>query len=235
MARRRRITLALAGLAAAALLAGCGASTRQTELGTALADYNAGRYEQALDRAETVRRSSFGEPRHEAAYLGGLAAYKLGHHDAARTYFTAASESADPELRGKAEAMLGTVALDTDRDALAADHFESASRRLDPADARRAVQYATVARGEGPLENSGFAVQLGAFSAAENAARAARLFGPRVRSLGFTTAHVIPTHDDRGRPRFLVQVGPFTTKQDARAARTQLGEPTAFVTAFATD
>jgi len=242
--------LALALATSALGLFACESTPAAVDLDRANAAYAAGDLTAALDHAQQAQRSGDGRVRSQAAYTGGVAAYRLGRLDEAERRLQVASASSDREVAGRARAMLGTINMDRNRPREAADHFRTAADLLSGDEAARAAYEAglalraagdpvgarsqlIIASGEGSgslrtdaqreLGRTGFTVQAGAFGARANAERLASELqrrGPHGRV--WPVRIVLGTARD-GSTIHIVQVGEFTTRQAAEQARRDLG------------
>lgn len=71
---------------------------------------------------------------------------------------------------------------------------------------------------------NGYALQVGAFNEISRARRAAQDAERLAKKQGVGPVKMFSKHDDRGRRFFIVQLGNFTTRDEATAARTKLGK-----------
>ncbi len=116
--------------AAAALGAGCASDREQA----ALEAYQQQQYRQAIDLAGPGARRS-----ERAALIAGLAAQAAGDGARAGAWLAPLRDSPDPQIRGRALAGLGLVALDENRPGDAAESLRQAAATLDGPDAARAL------------------------------------------------------------------------------------------------
>jgi tetratricopeptide (TPR) repeat protein len=212
-------------------LAGCGSAGRthgSAELEGAVADYNAARYESARQRAERLRHGG-GPVAVQAAYVQGIAAYRLGSDDEAARALSEAASRSKGEESGRARAALGIVELRQGRSQAAAASFRTAAGQLDGEDARLASAWAVRATagedGSAPAGGAGgeFTIQVGAFRGrprAEQAAQDAEALGQRH---GVAPVRIVQRRDDRGQPLFVVQMGRFGSRTEASDARRRVG------------
>lgn len=123
------------------LAAGCEATPTQ-QYTDALAAWDARQYTRALADAQgaqiAAERAQDTEVREKAAYLAGLAAFQLGRMDDASRSFAPVTRSKDATLAGKANAMLGAIALEQSRWADAASLYTTAAGALTGKDAEEA-------------------------------------------------------------------------------------------------
>jgi tetratricopeptide (TPR) repeat protein len=232
-------------------MAGCAApstsTTAKADLNRALQDYHAGRYATALQEAAAVQESTAGVEQCDAAYVGGLAAYRLGDLAEAGARLTVAIDSASPPTAGRARAVMGLVLVDQGRPDEAAGHFAAASRVLDGDNARQAAFNAARAydrtgdeaaaeawlrvadgrsrwaiTGSAPAAGN-FTLQAGAFRRRPSAEEAAVEAAALAEDHGLSPVRIVPRHDERGEVLFLVQVGRFESRTAAMNARRRLG------------
>jgi hypothetical protein len=243
---------ALACLVAPLALAGCSASSSSTtaaaDLNRALEDYESGHYERTQRLAATVQERASGVRRGEAAYLAGLAAYRLGDLDEAEDRLGAATRSTSPETAGKARGALGLVLLDQDRPQEAAASFAAASQVLSGGNSRQAARQAAkayrragdesaadawerVAQGRRSAQAAivatggagGFTLQAGAFRERPRAERAALDAAAVAEGHGLAPVRIVPRADEWGEVLYIVQVGRFDSRAAAASARRRLG------------
>lgn len=157
---RRRGVLALtfalermtAGLICALLLlAGCQSTpTPAAQFDQALQAWNEHQYARAFETARAAQESAVKANntalRDRSAYLAGLAAFKMDRLDDASRSFVTARTSADRDVRGKATAMMGAIALEQGRWEDAATLWSQAAELLTGTDAEHARQSAQAAR-----------------------------------------------------------------------------------------
>ena len=229
-------------------LLGCAPDNTQG-VADAIRDYDAGRYTAALSKADSARMSGSTLERNEAAYVGGLAAAKLNRTSQARQLLEKASSSSDRTISARANASLGTVLLDDGEPLSAAKAFDRAAAKLDGAEANHALYLAGVAyreaghaeqarrrfaqsaknsdgtmasRASNAIDATGFAIQAGAYSDQSNARRCAEECSAAAAKIGLGPARIVAIRRN-GRLLYVVQVGSFSTRQDAEYARRRLG------------
>lgn len=251
----RNLRLMLFTLVTALLAAACAAPPQaKSTLQDAINDYNADQYTLAYNKAADLQATSTGTPREEAAYVAGLSAYRLGNRLDAEQRFEVAANSSDANVAGKAKAMLGVVRLEQSRNNEAADLLKTASHDLPSDDAQQAAYHAAVAdrRAESPalyaaparapaastaspvrVAPASFALQVGAFQDRKNADDAARQAASIISRNGLGEPRIIKSFDDRSRPRWLVQFGRFTTRNEADQARRRMNRLDYIVAAYA--
>jgi hypothetical protein len=232
-------------------MAGCAASssstTAEADLSRALQDYHAGRYATALQRAAAVQAGTAGDRSADAAYVGGLAAYRLGDLTEARGRLVVATGSSSPATTGKARATLGLVLADQGRPQEAAAEFAAAARTLTADDAQRAALHAAkayrragdeaaaetwlrVAQGRGRRPGAAgagtagrFTLQAGAYRQRPRAEQAAVEAAAIAEGHGYAPVRIVPRRDERGGVLYVVQVGRFESRTAAVSARQRLG------------
>jgi tetratricopeptide (TPR) repeat protein len=250
-AARSLLPRALGWSAVPLVMAGCAASSSSTstagDLNRALEDYHAGHYAMALQEAGAVQDGSSGERSCDAAYVGGLAAYRLGDLDEARARLGAAADSTSPPTVAKARAVLGLVLVAQDQPREAAAHFAAASRLLAGDDARQAARHAAkayrrasdepaaeewlrIAEGRGHWTDDGgaagggaFTLQAGAYRQRPRAERAALEAATIAEGHGLSPVRIVPRRDGRGDVLYVVQLGRFDSRTAAASARQRLG------------
>jgi hypothetical protein len=228
--------------AAVLVLAVAGCAGRSPGLDAAIADYEAGRFDEARAGALESSSRSQGTARDSALYLAGVSAYRLGDVEDAEQHLIAAARSSDDELAAQAQAMIGLVDLARDRPLIAASAFDAAAPDLAEADADAARRKAAEARAAAGAaariavaardgDRGPFALQIGAFAEVTRAKRAADEVERAARSAGLGAVRVAPHADGRGRRLYYVQVGRFATKDDAVRARASMRRHDLIVTA----
>ncbi len=212
--------------------------------------YAQGDYRQAHQLARSLAESGRGTTRDEAAYMAGLSAARLGQTRTAETYLRRAAQSRDTSLAADALGELGLLYAAAGRYTEAAMVFEQAAPRLSGEAGAQAYFHAAsaqqklgrhsqaranfmLARGhsrdaafrarvDDELATTGFTLQIGFFTSADNARRAAQAVMPAMTSrLG--PPRLVPATDAQGRPGYLVQLGQFSSYASAMATRQSLG------------
>jgi len=173
-----------------------------------------------------------------AAWYGGLAEFRTGDYEQAATFFKAATRSKNAQVAGGSEAMLGQLATLSDEYAEALRRYERAWSLLSGSDQRqagvRALAAAQVAgntfaadRWRTRLRTSGgiaapadhpFALQAGAYRTRSAANSHATKLQQTFRRSGLAPI-TVRTRTDSGGTWWLVQVGAFTSRAEAAAAR----------------
>ncbi|MDG2031101.1 MAG: SPOR domain-containing protein [Phycisphaerales bacterium] len=234
---------------AAILFSSACAPRADTGLDSALASYDAGDFESAYDQAQSARYGGSSRDRTEAAYIGGLAATRLGRTGSARVMLEQATSSSDPEIAGRAGVTLGTVLLDDGEPLQAARTFDSAATHLHGEDLARTRMLAGIAyrdagyaadarkrfdaasrsssgdlgsRAANEISRTGFTIQAGAFSSKDSAVAHATTVSTAARPRGMPTATVVKSVRN-GKVRWLVQIGNYPDRAVAQSNLDRLG------------
>lgn len=279
---RGRLGVALA-LAIGATLVGCAGNGTSSDRGADGSDatasatpsgrdglalarkaYSLGAWNEAYTEADAVRRTARNPLlRDEAAYLAGLAAYRLGDAANAERLLTPLVNNPDDQLAANASATLGLLALSRNQLELAVERFQAAQKGLTGQDRAEAAYHAGLAhqrlgqagqartqfilaraasddqdflaRVGAELESTGFTLQLGAFSSVENAERFAASLAdsPVTRRLG--EPRIVAQEQADGGTLYLVRVGRFSSLQSAISTRDTLAIRPALVTPMTGD
>ncbi|MCC7407119.1 MAG: SPOR domain-containing protein [Phycisphaeraceae bacterium] len=237
-------------LAGLSLLAGCQGKQSQVSLSDAYAAYDRGDYRSSYQMARMVAGS--GKANHEAAYLAGLSAYRLGTYPMAARYLGVATASPQKKLAGDAYASLGMTYASMGRFADSGIAYEQAAKRLSGQDQANAYYYSAIefqkqgrwsqarsnlvlARAASNDENfkrqatemmavTGFTLQTGFFTVRDNAQRAAEQVGYLTKKLRMGQPRIVPAVDAQGRSGYLVQVGQFSSYPSALASKDKFGD-----------
>ncbi len=201
-----------------AAMTGCG-SSGSVSLRQAVADYDAGRFHVARTRAAEVQTRQVGLQREQAAYVAGLAAYRLQDFAEAERRFTAALETDDATLRAHSQAMLGLVRLEQRRPTEAARLLQSASRDLTGTDRTRATYFAAQAHEQaGDRLAAGQLYALGAGTGTAATPRVATADAEHRGTSGASGGGASGGGASGGGAGFAIQVGAFAERQRAEAA-----------------
>lgn len=253
MSNRHAILRTIAASSIIALLSACsgGSSKKALDL------YHQGQYPEALREGEQVAQSAKPPENDKAALVAGMSAYELKKYTEAERWLRSASRSSDFQIAGRASATMGLVNVARERYSPAAIDFSAAGRRLQGDEASRAhflagECYSILGRLDaaqrsydqakslaqdpalrsriGNRQNvSGYTLQLGAFSNRANADRTVEVGGQRASKAGLSAPNIIATPDATGRTIYLVQVGKFTSKEEAAVAKSKLGSDAVIV------
>lgn len=235
-------------------------------LESASADYREGRYGSAYTTATLVYSRSRWKAvvREQSGYLAGMSAYQLKRYDDADRYLTGLTTSGNAVVAGNASATLGLVDREERRDAEAVVHFKEAYRKLSGQDraeaayqcgmAYRAIGQPTQARqqfllargaSDDPsframvgryLEDTGWTIQIGAFSTLERARKRVAEYDRMSSREALGSARIIDEYDTVTRKSlYLVQVGNFLDYELASRARWRITGPSMVATLAATN
>ncbi len=212
--------------------------------------YNAKRYPDALTVAEQDARTLKGRDKEVAQLTAGLSAYALNQPALAQHHLESLTGSADPQIAGRAEAVLGQIAEKRGNKGYAADLFKRASTKLDGDDSARAAvragnslaklnkpaeaaaQYRTAAKEADSLsikqtanklgQPGPFTIQVGAFTSRAGAEKKLAQMRPVTIKAGMGSPRIVPDNIN-GKPGYSVQVGMFANRPAAESAKPKLG------------
>lgn len=212
--------------------------------------YNARYYREAKDKAEAALPTSNGRDREINLLTAGLACHALKQPSLAQHYLEGLTGSSDPQIAGRAEAVLGQIAQQRGNHKYAADLFQRASQKLDGDDSARAAmrageslsvmgnqaaatqQYRSAAESADSarlkqhanrLSKQGpFTIQAGAFSTKANADKRASELATLTQRAGLSRPIVTPDSIN-GRLGYSVRIGTYTSRGEANTALTKLG------------
>jgi cell division septation protein DedD len=233
-------------------LAGCESTTHVANLEQAREHYDGQNYTMAYLRSkEAANAAPAGAKRDEAMYLAGLSAAQVGKDDEATQYLEKAMRSDNPAIVGRAASQLGLLQLANHRPREAASLFARAASNLDGHAAQLAAQHAARAWHDAGDEaeaakwraigwpqryggtGTAFSVQIGAFLDRNHAEVAARSVRTDAARAGLDPVRIVPTHDERGRSLYLVQLGRFASRSAADHARQELGGQRSIIATYA--
>ena len=205
-----------AGLGAVLLLSGCNDSWAR-DRDAALLALERGDDAAALSDAQRIVSSGPRAMKPEAAYIGGIAAYRDGRFGTALELLRDAERSDDPDLRGRALIQSGTVQIALGRPREAAASFERGGGLLEgriagaalvqaadaykslglEADASRCLARARRAGGSDVASGriAGYTIQFGAFSTRANAEKCVRQVGSSSRRAGLGMPELVEHPD----------------------------------------
>jgi tetratricopeptide (TPR) repeat protein len=233
-------------LASLGALAGCAGSSNRSAY---LEEYDRGHYEKASMSAIKVVRDPGAPDRDLARLTAGLSAHARGKKDEAMVWLRPLTTNKDAEIAGKALATLGLIAFEDGEHRTAAKSLSRAAGKLKSDDSARAAMFAgdsylslgsfdaarlqyrlALAAAENPKLKSeissrlgsGFTLQLGAFANKSNAERITRRLAQDRTYASLGSPFVTQRNDNRGM-MYLVQVGYFSSEQDAKAAQLRTG------------
>ncbi|HMN95961.1 MAG TPA: SPOR domain-containing protein [Phycisphaerales bacterium] len=244
----------------AALALGACSSRAGEDLLAAQRAYEAGQYGEALQKGAaaeaSARASGNAETAESAAYIAGLAAFRLNRLSEAERHLRVAAASADRTIAGRSEAQLGAIAMKQNRPRDAAAAFQRAADLLpaeeaakaryqagialrdagDATQARTQMLRATVspsptvrADAQRALEETGWTLQGGCFRERANAERAAQQISTTTIARGLGPARVVPQREASGGTVYCIFIGSWATRQGAEEARNRVGRTDFFV------
>lgn len=218
--------------------------------------YHRGDLTGAYHKAGTIADAP-GPSSDDAAYVAGLAAYRLGRAADAERRLLAAARSENSGIAADARVTLGRLYVEQDRHDRAALAFTQAAQRLRGeeratahyhaalsrqqlgqfSEAHRQLALARQATGDSGLRQKidqklrvrGWTLQVGAYAHASNAQAAARQLASMSSARGFGQPRLVPAVDDHGQRLTLVQVGHFASEAHAAAAKRQLNQTSVVV------
>jgi hypothetical protein len=239
-----------AGLGGCAGSGGTGSGSGTAEAASYVSQFSRGDYAGAKTTALAVARQSSGTERDRANLIAGLSAAQLGHNAEALQLLSPLTSNGDREIAGRATAGTGLVARNQGEKARGATLMAEGAKKLSGDPAAKAylaagdtyaeigakeqamTQYgagAGVAQGtdlrtalQERLEGKRYTVQLGAFTSRANADKKAGEVRSRSVSLGLGVPKIQPG-TVKGKASYLVQVGDFASKQEARLASAKMG------------
>ncbi len=232
------------------LAAGCQAPPRES-LSAARTAFDAGDYERAYVYSSRVMQAGLLGPRHEAAYMAGISAYRMNNLSEAQRLLDIAVKSTDRSIKGKSLAMLGLIHADRRQYAGASQKLTLAAKHLTGQDRANAYFYA--AQAEQKLNRpanartllalaqrdnnnpalahqinqqmgaTGYTIQIGAFNDAEAARAAGEQVLIKSQRLRIGYPRVEHVQQDDGSTIHLLQIGRFSTFESAATQRLELG------------
>lgn len=223
------------------LLVGCESTGSKEALNQAVANYNSQQYFLAQKRSKAVAMKAKGTLRDQATYLAGLSAYKLGDLVEAELQLTKAASSPDRITAGRAKAVIGLIRVDQDRPGDAAGLLSEASISMKGEDSRQAAYQAALAHDEagGRMPNyysdqsysssrthagsQTFSLQVGAFRELKRAEAAAKRIAGVAQANDLGRVRIVKNSDNRGRTLFIVQLGRFSSRFEAKDIHRQIG------------
>lgn len=232
-------------------LAACAGGASKADLAEVTEAYRAGRYSEAYAKAEDLSKRSAGLDKDRAGLIAGQAAHAMSNKANAERWLRPLTNSADREINGNANATLGLLAFNERRYAAASVMLSAAAGRLTGDDGARAALYAgdsyeqlaqpVQARSsfqkalamaqdvalrrtiQDRLVQGPYTIQLGAFQTRDRATQIARQNQSTAQRAGLPTPVVVTATGGPGSQLFAVQVGTFTTRPAAEAAKARSG------------
>lgn len=133
------------GMLISLVITACEGAPKAGGMKQSVDDYHAQRYSQAHQNAAAIQADAPAGTREDAAYLAGLAAYRMGNLDEAERRLMTASRSPNIETAAKSKAMLGEIRMEQRRPRDAAALLVEAYPNLSDDDARHCAYSAAVA------------------------------------------------------------------------------------------
>lgn len=251
---RRALVVATSLLAAATAMTGC---QQKPQLSYQEA-YEQKQYAQALEKASPIGVDEHANDRQRAALVAGMSAFQLGQTAEARKWLIPLRISTDRDIAARAKATLGLIAKNEGKAAEAATLLASSAEQLEGDDAAQAQLNAGDAYRQMGLESKAreaytsaktdaedpaikavadlksrpqtYYVQCGAYSSRQAADRQVKAIRPQTTKAG-QPAPQITQMNPNGTPLFVVQVGPYTDRQQAMVAKSKMNMTTAAVVA----
>lgn len=200
----------------------------------------------------SVAAQGRGMAAHQAAYMAGMSAYKLGKTTLAINYLTQAADSSDKAMAGDALATIGLLYAQMNEHLRATRAFLGAADRLTGqakanalfyaavseqkqgrwADARSHLSLARVQSDDADFKRqvddqfsvTGYSLQVGAYANNVNAERAALRWSDRVKGMRVGQPRLVPQVTADGQNVVAVQIGQFSSYTTALMARSDLGD-----------
>jgi tetratricopeptide (TPR) repeat protein len=216
-----RITTITLFLLATIQITGCGGD-KTTSLDKSLQEYSNGQWnmselwaKKSLDEGENIE---------ESQYMLGLCEFQLQNQDRAKEWFEKASNSNNPEVKGKATAMIAIIS-DNQGDYKSAElAYNNASKYLQGVDKQKAVM-----RSGATSQANNFTLQFGAYQKKTNAEKAIESISQALNQAGLGRAWITEETSNAGRKMFLVQAGHFLSRTSASTYRDKNKLPTCIV------
>lgn len=252
---RARLVIALPFMLLAASLTGGCAQEKQLSYQQA---YEQKLYPQALEKASMVGVDEHAPDRQRAALVAGMSAQSMGQNAEAKKWLVPLRMSPDRDIAARARATLGLIAKAEGKTAEAATLLSGSADQLEGDDAAKAKIMAGDAYRQMGLEKQARAeyteakteaddptlkatadqkarpqsyyVQCGAYSTRQAADRQVKAIKPQVAKAGQPAPAVFQMAPN-GTPLFVVQVGPYSDKQKAMAAKARMNLTSAAITA----
>ena len=151
----------------------------------------------------------------------GLCEFRLRRLDSATQWFLQASNSSNPNVRGKANAMIGIIASSMGDYEAANAAFTSASIDLDGEDKTEAESRTTSTTTHQPTVHTShfYTLQFGAYRDKSNASAYIQSLNATLDKAGLGNAWIAEETDRLGRTMFLVQAGRYPSRAIASSRR----------------
>lgn len=251
MRRSGRVSMVMILLGMVVGFAGCaGGGSAQADANGYVAQFARGDYAEAKSTALAHAQGASGVERDRANLIAGLSAAQLGQNSEAQRLLSPLTTNPDREIAGRATAGMGLVARNQGDRAKGAGLMAEGAAMLSGDPAAKAYMAAGDAYAElgakdqamvqynaalgavqavdlrstiqQRLEGKRYTVQLGAFTSRSNADKRAGEVRSRSVQLGLG-APKIQQGSIRGKTSYLVQVGDFASKTEAKTAMLKLG------------
>ena len=166
--------------------------------------------------SEMWAKKSIDEHEHvdEAQYMMGLCEFRLENLENSKLWFEQAAGSDNPEVHGKATAMLGIIVLSEGDYESAAAIFAEAAAELEGSDQQEALSRMTSPSTSVSTATSTqfFTLQFGAYRNKVNANNAVESLTQTLQKVHLGTAWIVKETDRLGRTMFLVHAGRFSSR-----------------------
>jgi tetratricopeptide (TPR) repeat protein len=167
----------------------------------------------------------------ESQYMMGLCEFRLRHLDSATEWFLQASNSSNPMVRGKANAMIGIIASSKGDYEAANAAFTSASIDLDGKDKREAESRTTSTTTHQPTVHTShfYTLQFGAYKNKSKANAFIQSLDATLDKAGLGNAWIAEETDRLGQTMFKVHAGRYPSRISASSRRKRGDLPQCFV------
>ena len=157
----------------------------------------------------------------ESQYMMGLCEFQLRRLDSAIQWFLQASNTSNPNVRGKANAMIGIIASSKGDYEAANASFTSASFDLSGKDKSEAESRTTSITTHQPTVHTShfYTLQFGAYRDKSNASAYMQSLNATLDKAGLGNAWIEEETDRLGRTMFLVQAGRYPSRTSASSRR----------------
>lgn len=202
-------------------LTGC-SGDKTTSLDKSMQEYTNGQW--SMSELWANKSLEEGHNIEESQYMLGLCEFQNQNLNRAKSWFEKASISNDPEVKGKATAMIAIIA-DNQGDFKSAQlAYNTASKYLQGVDKQKAAMRSGVGT---PAQH--FTLQFGAYKKKVNAEKAIATISHTLNQAGLGKAWITEETSNSGRKMFLVQAGHFLSRNSASSHRDKNNLPTCIV------
>ena len=201
------------------VIAGGCETSMPTSLERSILEYNHGQWllsemwaEKSLDEHLKIN---------ESQYMMGLCEFQFRRLDSATQWFLQASNSSNPNVRGKANAMIGIIASSKGDYEAANASFTSASIDLSGKDKSEAESRTTSTTTHQPTVHTShfYTLQFGAYRDKSNASAYIQSLNATLDKAGLGNGWIEEETDRLGRTMFLVQAGRYPSRTSASSRR----------------